>query len=228
MIAIIAAMSPEMEVLRSWLTEPQESTEFGFTFVSGRLENRDVVLLQSGIGKVNAAMGTTLLINHFHPSIVLNTGSAGGLLSTQKFGEVVVSTAVVHHDVNVEVFGYAPGQVPGLPVQFRSDERLVALADQLLKGTPHTLGVIGSGDVFVHEPVRIADIRRRFPELCAVEMEASAIAQVCFRADVPFLVVRALSDIAGVESPMKFDEFLPLAAKNSSEMVRAMIRDWRP
>jgi adenosylhomocysteine nucleosidase len=224
MIGIIGAMVPEMEILGAALVGTRRRTAAGMSFLTGTLEGKDVVLLQCGVGKVNAAIGAALLLELFRPSAVLNTGSAGGLLSTQSFGDTLVSTAVVHHDVDVTAFGYAPGQVPGLPATFVSDPALVALAESCLEGIPHTKGLIGSGDVFVHDAEVIARIRSRFPGLCAVEMEAAAIAQACSLTETPFVVVRALSDIAGKESPMKFDEFLPLASKNSSRLVLEMLK----
>lgn len=224
MIGIIGAMAPEMTLLGEALLHSRVRVVAGMSFRTGTLEGKDVVLLQCGVGKVNAAIGAALLIELFHPSAVLNTGSAGGLLSNQTFGDTVVSTSVLHHDVDVTAFGYAPGQVPGLPAAFVSDSLLVALADKCLQGTPHTKGQIGSGDIFVHDPEVIGRIRVRFPDLCAVEMEAAAIAQACHLTGTPFVVVRALSDIAGKESPMKFDEFLPLASKNSSRLVLEMLR----
>ena len=224
MIGIIGAMAPEMAVLVSRLQKAQETNRLGMTFHTGTLEGREVVLLQCGIGKVNAAVGAALLLERYRPQAVFNTGSAGGLLSAQTFGDTVIGTAVVHHDVDVTAFGYVPGQVPGLPAAFPCDPELIALADRCLAGAPHSKGVIGSGDIFVHEAGVIARIRERFPDLCAVEMEAAAIAQVCHLAQTPFVVVRALSDIAGKESPMKFDEFLPLACENSSRLVLAMLK----
>ena len=224
MIGIIGAMAPEMALLGEALGGAGERTAAGMTFRTGRLAGKDVVLLQCGIGKVNAGIGAALMVELFRPSAVLNTGSAGGLLPTQTFGDTVVSTAVVHHDVDVTAFGYAHGQVPGLPAAFVSDPALVALADRCLAGVPHTKGVVGSGDIFVHDPAVIRSIRARFPDLCAVEMEAAAIAQACWLTQTPFVVVRALSDIAGQESPMKFDEFLPLASKNSSRLVLDMLK----
>ncbi len=217
-------MAPEMALLAAALEGTQERTAAGMSFKTGTLEGKEVVLLQCGIGKVNAAVGAALLIELFHPTAILNTGSAGGLLATQNFGDTVVSTAVVHHDVDVTAFGYASGQIPGLPVSFPSDPALVALADTCLKEVPHTTGIIGSGDIFVHDPLVIARIQSRFPDLCAVEMEAAAIAQACFLCQTPFVVVRALSDIAGQESPMAFAEFLPLASQNSSRLVLNMLR----
>lgn len=225
MIGIIGAMAPEMALLSAALRETQERKAAGMTFRTGVLEGKEVVLLQCGIGKVNAAVGAALMIELFHPSAVLNTGSAGGLLATQSFGDTVVSRAVVQHDVDVTAFGYAPGQIPGLPVAFPSDPALVALADRCLEGSAHTIGVIGSGDVFVHDPLAIERILARFPDLCAVEMEAAAIAQACYLSQVPFVVLRALSDLAGRESPVAFAEFLPLASQNSSRLVLAMLKN---
>lgn len=224
MIGIIGAMAPEMALLGAALEGAQERSAAGMTFRTGKLSGKDVVLLQCGIGKVNAGIGAALLVELYRPTAVLNTGSAGGLLPTQTFGDTVVSTAVVHHDVDVTAFGYAPGQVPGLPATFASDPDLVALAIRCLAGVPHTQGLIGSGDIFVHDAAVIVRIRSQFPDLCAVEMEAAAIAQACYLSATPFVVVRALSDIAGKESPLKFDEFLPLASKNSSRLVLEMLK----
>ncbi len=224
MIGIIGAMAPEMALLSGALAGTQQRTASGMSFQTGTLEGKSVVLLQCGVGKVNAAIGAALLLELFHPTAVINTGSAGGLLATQTFGDTLISTEVLHHDVDVTAFGYAPGQVPGLPAAFPSDAALVALADRCLSGVSHTKGPIGSGDVFVHDPEVIARIRTTFPALCAVEMEAAAIAQACHLAGTPFVVVRALSDIAGKESPMKFEEFLPLASKNSSRLVLEMLK----
>lgn len=224
MIGIIAAMAPEMALLGSALQGAQERQAAGLSFRTGQLEGKDVVLLQCGIGKVNAAIGAGLMLELFHPTAVLNTGSAGGLLATQTFGDILVSTAVVHHDVDVTAFGYAMGQVPGFAPAFHSDPTLVALADLCLAGRSHTKGLIASGDLFVHEPAALEKIRKYFPSACAVEMEASAIAQACSMTRTPFVVIRALSDIAGQESPMTFEEFLPLASQNSSRLVLDMLR----
>ncbi len=225
MVGIIGAMVPEMALLGAKLQSSQEIRKLGMLFRKGTLEGREVVLLQCGIGKVNAAIGAALLIETFQPEAVINTGSAGGLGPGQTFGDTVIGTGVVHHDVDVTAFGYEPGQVPGLPAVFPCEPRLIALADRCLEGVAHAKGLVGSGDIFVHEAAVISSIRQRFPGVCAIEMEAAAIAQACYLAGTPFVVVRALSDIAGQESPLKFEEFLPLASENSSRLVLAMMRE---
>lgn len=233
MIGIIGAMEEEVRLLRASLSGAATTRAGGLEFHRGTLSGKEVVLLRCGIGKVNAAVGCALLVDRFAPEFVVNTGSAGGLGSGLTFGDVVVSDALAQHDVDVTAFGYAPGQVPGLPAAFPAAAALVERAERAvdelkargaLSGTlSRARGMIASGDLFVHEPAAIASIRARFPAVLAVEMEGAAIAQVCALFAVPFVAIRALSDVAGKESPLKFDEFLPLAARNSSEIVRRIV-----
>lgn len=227
-VAIIGAMEQEVELLRSQLSERETTTLAGYEFSRGKLHGVEVVLLKSGIGKVNAALSTTLLLERFAPEVVINTGSAGGFDAALNVGDVVISTEVYHHDVDVTVFGYAPGQVPGLPARFAADAALASQAKQAiaqvqLPGQQIVSGEIASGDAFMHEPARVEAVRTLFPQMKAVEMEAAAIAQVCYQFQVPFLIIRSLSDIAGKESNLSFEQFLPKAAKHSAEMVIALV-----
>ncbi len=240
MIGIIGAMEEEIVLLRGAMAaervaaERAESTA-GFVFYSGEIEGRPVVLLRCGIGKVNAAVGCALLIDRYHPDLVINTGSAGGIDPRLGFGDVVIADALVYHDVDVTAFGYAFGQVPGQAAVFPVPEDLVCRAEgavDLLRAAGrlpatlnHTRGLIGSGDAFMHDPDQIAALRARFPALAAVEMEGAAIAHTCALFQVPVLVIRALSDIAGRESPLKFDAFLPIAARHSGEITRRIIKE---
>ncbi|GAL21476.1 5'-methylthioadenosine nucleosidase [Vibrio maritimus] len=184
------------------------------------------MLLQSGIGKVAAAVGTTILLSDYQPDVVINTGSAGGFESSLNLGDVVISTEVRHHDADVTAFGYEIGQMAGQPAAFTADQKLMDVAEKALAQMEdkHAVrGLICTGDEFVCRPERQAFIRENFPGVIAVEMEASAIAQTCHQFNTPFVVVRAISDVADKESPMSFEEFLPLAAQSSSEMVVKMV-----
>jgi adenosylhomocysteine nucleosidase len=235
MIGIIGAMEDEVSLLRRALENPETQKAGDFEFYSGGLLGKPVVLLRCGIGKVNAAVGCALLIHIFRPALVINTGSAGGVDPDLKFGDAIISDGLVYHDVDVTAFSYAPGQVPGQPRIFPVPEDLIIRAEQavdqlkeeqLLPGDfCHRRGLIGSGDVFMHDPERIAAVRRIFPALKAVEMEGAAIAHCCRLFSVPALIIRSLSDIAGVESPVKFNEFLSIASNHSAEIVRRIIRD---
>lgn len=227
-VAIIGAMEEEVAILREKLENKNDTTVANCEFYTGTLDGVDVVLLKSGIGKVNAAMSTTILLERFQPDVVINTGSAGGFLASLNVGDIVISTEVVHHDVDVTAFGYAYGQVPGLPARYASDEKLIDIAEKSavhIRDVQVAKGLIATGDSFMHDPARVEFVRTQFPELCAVEMEAAAIAQVCHQFGVPFVVIRALSDIAGKESNVSFEQFLHKAALHSSELVQAMVNE---
>jgi adenosylhomocysteine nucleosidase len=234
MIGIIGAMEDEVSLLRNAMETPSITKIGDFEFYQGKLEGKDVVLLRCGIGKVSAAVGCALLIHTFKPDFVINTGSAGGIDTALHFGDVIISTGLLYHDVDVTAFNYAPGQLPGQPQIFPADETLIAKAEQAVgalkqeKILPANLnycqGLIATGDTFMHQPESIALLRQRFPNVAAVEMEGAAIAHSCRLFSIPVLVIRALSDIAGVESPIKFDEFLPIASKHSAEIVRRIVK----
>jgi adenosylhomocysteine nucleosidase len=234
MIGIIGAMEDEITFLRSAMTKPQVKSIGVFEFYSGELEGKECALLRSGVGKVNAAVGCAMLIATYKPDLVINSGSAGGIDPALSFGDVVISDGLLQHDVDVTAFNYAPGQLPGMPTVFPVEERLICLAEQAvdeLKAESilpvdfnHTRGLIGSGDVFMHDPERIGVMRRLFPLLKAVEMEGAAIAQCCYLFKTPVLIIRALSDIAGLESPLKFSEFLPIASRHSAQIVCRLTR----
>ena len=234
MIGIIGAMEDEISLLCESMGKFAVQEIAGYEFFTGKLEGKDIVLLRCGIGKVNAAIGCALLIRQFNPRCVINTGSAGGINPALKVGDAIISAGLIYHDVNVTAFNYAPGQLPHQPQIFPADDYLANLAqsaidelksEKILPGSfNYCKGIIGSGDVFVHEPERIAEIRRVFPDIDAVEMEGAAIAHCCYLFSIPALVIRALSDVAGAESAVSFKEFLPVASKHSASIVMRILR----
>ncbi|MCW8884877.1 MAG: 5'-methylthioadenosine/S-adenosylhomocysteine nucleosidase [Motiliproteus sp.] len=227
-VGIIGAMEEEVTYLRDQLQNRQDLKLAGYEFHQGELAGQRVVLLKSGIGKVNAAIGTTILLERFQPHCIINTGSAGGFGADLEIGDVVISSEVCQHDFDLTVFGYEHGQVPQMPVAFTPDEKLVAIAEHSIhkvQDVKTVKGLIATGDAFVHEPEKVAAMRAKFPEMLAVEMEAGAIAQTCYRFEVPFIIFRALSDIAGKESSVSFKEFLEQAGIHSAHMVIEMVRE---
>lgn len=226
-IGIIGAMSQEVEKLRHLMVEPKVIEMAGCKIYEGKISNTPVALLQSGIGKVAAAVGTTLLLELTKPNMIINTGSAGGLDTNLNVGDIVISTEVRHHDVDVTAFGYEKGQLPANPAAFLPNQQMVDLAIKQAQtaGFNAVSGLICSGDAFINGAEKIAQIQADFPNVVAVEMEAAAIAQVCYAFNVPFVVVRAISDVADKESHLSFDEFLPLAAEKSSEIVLSMLNN---
>jgi adenosylhomocysteine nucleosidase len=224
--AIIGAMEEEVTILRDQMEEREETVIANCEFSTGRINGVDVILLKSGIGKVNAAMATAILLERFRPNCVINTGSAGGFLAALNVGDIVISSEVVHHDVDVTAFGYEYGQVPGMPARYQADKTLIDIAKrgaQEISDVQVVTGLIATGDSFMNDPARVEFVRGKFPELCAVEMEAAAIAQVCTQFAVPFVIIRALSDIAGKESNISFEQFLDTAAKHSARLVISML-----
>ncbi|EKG44478.1 MTA/SAH nucleosidase, partial [Vibrio cholerae HC-39A1] len=131
-IGIIGAMQQEVAILKDLIEDVQEVNQAGCTFYSGQIQGVDVVLLQSGIGKVSAALGTALLISQYAPDVVINTGSAGGFDASLNVGDVVISSEVRHHDADVTAFGYEIGQMAGQPAAFKADEKLMTVAGTTL------------------------------------------------------------------------------------------------
>ncbi|WP_079508613.1 5'-methylthioadenosine/S-adenosylhomocysteine nucleosidase [Mesobacillus jeotgali] len=227
-VGIIGAMDEEVDLLRSKMADREDITLAGSEFYNGKVDGLEVVLLKSGIGKVNAAMGTALLIEKFKPDVIINTGSAGGFHEELNVGDVVISTEVRHHDVDVTIFGYEYGQVPRMPAYFSPDANLVNVAEKSagkINDIQVVKGLIASGDSFMNDPERVEFIRSKLPDLYAAEMEAAAIAQVAYQFEVPFVIIRSLSDIAGKDSNISFDQFLETAAKNSAELILLMLEE---
>lgn len=225
-VGIIGAMEQEVTLLRDKIENRQTLQRAGCEIYTGTLHGVEVALLKSGIGKVSAAMGTTLLLEHCRPDVVINTGSAGGLAATLKVGDIVVSDEVRYHDADVTAFGYAPGQMAGCPAAFTADGELIALAERCISdlGLNAVRGLVCSGDAFINGAEPLARIRATFPQVAAVEMEAAAIGHVCHLFGTPFVVVRAISDVADQASHLSFEEFLVVAAEQSTRMVDAMLQ----
>ncbi|MEA3404886.1 MAG: 5'-methylthioadenosine/S-adenosylhomocysteine nucleosidase [Pseudomonadota bacterium] len=225
-VAIIGAMEEEVSLLRSQLTYLKTQTIAGFEYYIGEINSTEIVLLRSGIGKVNAAISTALLLQVFSPDYVINTGSAGGFHTDLNVGDIVISSSVCHHDVDVTPFGYDLGQVPGMPACFLPDETLVKAAQNsidALQEVVHMHGLIATGDRFMHQSEDVANTRNNFPEMIACEMEAAAVAQVCHTFDIPFVIIRSLSDIAGKENAVTFEKYLEQAATHSAKVILEML-----
>ena len=223
---IIGAMEPEVAILKGKLQNCETTTYAGYTFYQGQLNGNDVVIVQSGIGKVPAALATAILIDKFQPDYVVNTGSAGGFEQSLKVGDIVISSEVRYHDVDVTAFGYEIGQLPANPAAYIPHPELVAAAKvgiNSLENIQTLVGLITTGDTFMTKGDDIAKARANFPTMAAVEMEGAAIANTCHQFNTPFVVIRSMSDIAGKESPSSFEAYLETASVNSSQLVVSMI-----
>ncbi|MCM3738665.1 5'-methylthioadenosine/S-adenosylhomocysteine nucleosidase [Oceanobacillus luteolus] len=226
MIGLIGAMDEEIAYLLNEMENKTEITVANSLFVQGELQGKEVVLLKSGIGKVNAAMGTTIMMERFSPNAIINTGSAGGFHAELAVGDLVISSEVVHHDVDVTAFDYAYGQVPGLPATYEASKELVEYTANAVKelDIDYKIGLIATGDSFMEDKAKVEEAQENFPDMIAAEMEAAAIAQVCHQYGTPFVVIRALSDIAGKDSSTSFDEFLETAAKHAAQLIIKVVK----
>lgn len=201
MIGIIGAMDSEVATLFARMTAKEKINLNNLTFYKGKLYNKDVVVVKCGIGKVNAALCTQLMILNFKVSKIINTGIAGAVGEGLKIYDFVVSTEAVYHDFDVQFFGYKLGQVPGMPETFKADPSLINAAKLAFEQTDFanklklSQGRIASGDQFISGNEKKASIISNFHPQC-VEMEGCAIAQTCYANNVPFVIIRCMSDTA--------------------------------
>ena len=227
MIGIIGAMQSEVEALFEQMTSKEKIDINNLTFYKGKLFDKDVVIVKCGIGKVNAALCTQLLILKFGVSKVINTGIAGAVGSGLKIYDFVVSDAAVYHDFDVEFFGYKLGQVPGMPEKFEADKALAdaavaAFAKSELNGSHKVVrGLIASGDQFISGGEKKQFIVSHFEPQC-VEMEGCAIAHTCFANSVPFVIIRCMSDTADDSVKETYSE--ETASKLSSKFLMEVVK----
>ena len=222
-VGIIGAMEQEVARLKEVMEDVSITTRANMDFYEGVLEGKKVVVVQSGIGKVNAGMCTQILADLFQVEAVINTGIAGSLNADINIGDLVISTDLVHHDMNAVAFGYPVGQIPQMEAfSFRSDENLRKLAVQACRDVNPDIevyeGRIASGDQFVADQGVKDEIIKNF-DACAVEMEGAAIAQAAYLNNVPFLVVRAISDKADGSAEVDYPTFEALAVEHCVKMT---------
>ena len=227
-IGIIGAMDSELSLLLASMEQRNQEILYGLSFHTGILYGRQLVLVKAGIGKVNAARCTQLLIDHYHPAAIINTGIAGGLAPGLQVGDIVVAEGLVQHDFDVTAFGHAKGYLctgenPHVPTIFCTDKQLsdilVKAAKIILCSEKLHTGLIATGDQFISGHARKAVLYDTFHAL-ATEMEGGAIAQVAALSGVPFAVIRAISDLADGTAAGSYDVFEQQAANNSAATVK--------
>lgn len=226
-VGIIGAMEEEVIALRRKMQVENTHTIAGMEFYEGTIDTVKVLLVRCGIGKVNAAICTQILIDRFNANYIINTGVAGGLHPDINIGDIVISSDTVEHDMDVTAFGHGKGEIPRMDRSFfEADATLVEAAQEAaenLKGEHKIfIGRIASGDQFVSSIKVKEDIYSTFTAYCA-EMEGAAIAHTCYLNQVPFVVIRAISDKADHSAEVNFDEFVNLAARNASRMIEGII-----
>ena len=226
-LGIIGAMSVEIQLLKEAMADLTIHNQTGMEFYEGKLEGLDVVVVQSGIGKVNAAMCTQILCDRFGVTHLVNTGIAGSLCAELDIADLVVSRDAIYHDFDLRFWDRPIGQVPGMGVTaFPADEAMIACAYAAAESVNagHTrIGRVASGDQFICSKEQKDKIIADTEAICA-EMEGAAIAHTAYRNGVPFVILRAISDKADDSADMDYPTFEALAAERCAQVTIAMAR----
>ena len=229
-IALIAAMKEELDALLVRFPEHEVRPQFNTQLYHARCGSQELVITQSGVGKVNAACTLTLLLSDFNPVCVINTGCAGGLQSDQHILDLVVPEQVAYTDVDVTPLGFAYGQILGSEPRFNADSKLLAHLRCVLNTHPVPIpchhGLLGSSDSFIYQQEQLERINRHFGDAVhCVDMEGGAIAHTCTRFRVPFLILRVISDLPrkGENAP-DFKTFLTQASALSADLCESLVR----
>ena len=222
-IGIINAMQKEHEQLVALLQDRKTEKRGRFSFTIGFYKGKSIVLMQSGIGKVNAAVGAVELIHQYEPDVLVNTGVAGATDKSLRIMDVVAGATVTYHDVDCGT-GNELGQVQGLPAVYHADERLLKITSSLETETRIVPGLICSGDQFITDSQQLDSIKSRFPQALAVDMESGALAQVCYLYEIPFLSFRIISDTPGAAEHIdQYTNFWETMASRSFSVTRSLL-----
>ncbi len=226
-IGIVGAMEAEVNGLLQMLEHKSHSIKASLTFYQGMLAGKSVIVVRCGIGKVNAAICTQILIDHFHVTAIINTGVAGGISGSVEIGDIVISSAALYHDFDTTIFGYPLGQIPQMEKScFAADLILgecALTASRTIVGAKRThFGVVVSGDQFISSLERKAQIATVFQATCA-EMEGAAIAHTACLNTLPYVIIRTISDKADNSAPDNFDAFTEKIIPSLNQIVHATV-----
>ena len=226
-IGIIGAMDEEVLILKGQMDKARVQTIASMEFYEGSLQEHEVVVVRCGIGKVNAAVCTQILIDLFNVNVVINTGVAGSLRNEIDIADIVLSTDTQQHDVDATGFGYPVGVIPRMEASiFQADERLITLAAQVCKEVIPEVGVhvgrIVSGDQFISDNDKKTWLVDTFNGYCT-EMEGAAIAHAAYLNQIPFLIIRAISDKADHSAEMSYQEFEEIAIRNTVKLLNGLV-----
>lgn len=226
MLGIIGAMDEEVAKLKEAMQDIVVDKKAGMDFYKGKIDKKVVVVVRSGIGKVNAAVCAQILCDDYKADAIINTGIAGSLKNEINIGDVVLSKDALHHDMDAGAFGYPLGQIPRMDVfSFAADEKLIALAKSCCeKINPEIrvhIGRVVSGDIFVSNKEKKEFIAETFEGYCT-EMEGAAIAQTAYLNHIPFVIIRAISDKSDDSAHMDYPEFEALAIERSVKLMIEM------
>lgn len=224
-VGIIFAMQEELEAFLKYLKLEKEYMLFDLTFYEGVINDIDCILVESGVGKVNAARTCQILIDNMQVDYIFNVGVAGGVWQSLNIGDIVIGERLVQHDFDITAFQHEKGYIPKVGTFIKSDEYLVKLAkDSVENKIDYQVleGVIASGDIFCTDFKMSEKIGKKFGALC-VEMEGASIAQVCFLSHIPFLILRSISDTPNNDNVSTYEEFLEKSCLQIADFMKSIL-----
>ncbi len=227
-IGIICAMEEELAPLKEHMSAFRENRKAMMDFYDGSIDEKDVVMVVSGIGKVNAAICAQILIDDYEVTHLLNVGVAGGVKEDLKPMDLIIATSLIQHDMDVRAFGLKRGEIPRLQSSIfipdsNLNQLLMEAAKKYTDSDVHE-GLIVSGDAFISSKEKVLDLLDTF-DASACEMEGASIAHVAYLNEIPFAVIRAISDNANTGASMDYEKFKDLAAKNTVSMVLDLLKN---
>ena len=224
MIGIIFAMKEELDEFIKLVNNIKEEKIYDLTFYKCNLFNKELVLVESGVGKVNAARATQILIDKMNPKYIFNVGVAGSISGSVDVMDIVVSDKLVQHDFDITGFDHEKGYIPNVGIYMDADKYLLDITKSVNIDTKVHIGTIASGDIFITDKNMSTKINNKFNALC-VEMEGASIAQVCTLSSVPYLVIRSISDSPNQNDNNKitYEEFLEKSCKIVSNYLMEII-----
>ena len=220
---IIVAMQEEMQEIQKIMKNIQKIEIYGLNFIKGEINDKLVVLVEAGVGKVNATRTAQLLIDKFDIDVVINIGSAGSANDKLNIGDIVIGKKLVQHDFDITAFGHPKGYISNVGLYLESDTQLMKKMEKTIKNLENIdfkilVGTIASGDIFCTDIKMKEKIRNKF-EADAIEMEGAAIAQVCKLDDIPFIVIRGISDSPNGNNEITFEQYLEKASKRCAQII---------
>ena len=221
-------MEEEFEAIENTMIKVEIKREHNLKFILGKIEEKECILVQSGVGKVNAARTTQVMIDHFELEYIVNVGASGSLSNELEIGDILIGNRVVQHDFDITAFDHSKGYITGIGDSIKCNEKLNIKLQEIIKEIPNKeykvkLGVIATGDIFCTDIYMKEKIHAKF-NADAVDMECAAIAQVAYLNEVPFMAVRSISDIPNGNNASTFDENLKFACKRCANLLEEFIR----
>lgn len=227
-IGIVVAMDEEMQEILKLMESTETKQVYDLKFIIGKIRNKNCVIVKSGVGKVNAARTTQILIDNFELEFVINTGVAGAINHLLNIGDVVIAKHVVQHDFDITAFGHSKGYITGVGEKIICSRELVEEFEKMLKNIEERIynikiGIVASGDIFCTQIDMKNKINAKF-NADVVDMECASVGQVCYLDNIPFISVRCISDIPNGNNQNTYDENLKLASKRCANIISEFLK----